>query len=365
MTSRGRGPLKYILFFFFLVSCAATREISPPYKPGVEALVQQLTDQPFSVHILENSRYLVRIDMRSHWIELNAQWADALMRKDPRVLRALLAHEIAHDKLGHRYVPADDRHALQALEFEADEEALRILHARGFSPWDYVRAMKLFKEIEDKNPSSFREQYYSSHPYAGERLEKIEAMIVTLGLSPKIPNGRTEKPEWKVGYVWKYNWKGPKGSGTLTREIIREDNCADVPSWIVKVGRNELCYTKDLLGELAVMSGGKLITKRTPPRSFVSWPLEVGKEWRDTYLLENAQEKSSRRLAIRRVASNIEEITTPAGKFAVFKIDSYNQSGGGLVTEYWYSPAVKWFVKLRETLSAGMREEELISFNVS
>ena len=113
MTSRGRGPLKYILFFFFLVSCAATREISPPYKPGVEALVQQLTDQPFSVHILENSRYLVRIDMRSHWIELNAQWADALMRKDPSVLRALLAHEIAHDKLGHRYVPADDAYQLQ------------------------------------------------------------------------------------------------------------------------------------------------------------------------------------------------------------------------------------------------------------
>ena len=85
----------------------------------------------------------------------------------------------------------------------------------------------------------------------------------------------------------------------------------------------------------------------------------------DRHALENAQEKSSCRLAIRRVASNIEEITTPAGKFAVFKIDSYNQSGGGLVTEYWYSPAVKWFVKLRETLSAGMREEELISFNVS
>ena len=366
MTSRGRKPLKYCLFFFFLVSCAVSREISPPYKPGVEVLVQQLTDQPYSVHILDNSRYLVRVNMHSRWIELNAQWADALMRKDPNLLRAILAHEIAHDKLGHRYALADDRHALQALELEADEEALRILHARGFSPWDYVRAMKMLKEIEDKNPSSSREQYYSSHPYAGERLEKIEAMIITLGLSPKIPNGGTEKPEWKVGYVWKYNWKGPKGSGTLTREIIREDYCAEVRSWIVKIGKNEFCYTKDLLGELAVMTDGKLITKRTPPRSFVSWPLEVGKEWRDTYLLENAQEKSSRRLVIRRVVSDIEEITIPAGKFAAFKIDSYDQSGGGgLVTEYWYSPEVKWLVKLRDTLSAGIREEELISFNVS
>jgi len=364
MRSHGRRPVNYLLLLLVLASCVATREISPPYKPRVEILVQQLTEQPYSVHIVENLRYVARVDMRTHWIEVNAQWADLLISKDPNLLRAILAHEIAHDKLGHRYVPADDRHALQALELEADKEALKILHARGYNPWDYVRALKMFQQIEDRNPSGFREQYYSTHPYAGERLEKVENMIVALGFGSKIPNGRAEKPEWKVGYAWKYNWKGPKGGGTVTREIIKEDTCENVQSWVVKVGRNEQCYTKDALAESAVMSQGKLITKRTPPRRFVSWPLEVGREWRDVYELDDQQEKSSRKLAFRRVVSKIEEVTTPTGNFATFKIESYNQPDGRLLTEHWYSPAVKWFVKIKETLRDGVREEELASFNV-
>src|SRR5712692_7443183 len=112
------------------------------------------------------------------------------------------------------------------------------------------------------------------------------------------------------------------------------------------------------------MSQGKLITKRTPPRRFVSWHLEVGREWRDVYELDDQQEKSSRKLAFRRVVSKIEEVTTPTGNFETFKIESYNQPDGRLLTEHWYSPAVKWFVKIKETLRDGVREEELASFNV-
>ena len=193
MRSRGSWPLKYLSLLFFLAACVATREISPPYKPRVEALVRQLTDRPYSVHIVENLAYLARVDMRTQDIEINSQWADVLMGKDPNILRAILAHEIAHDKLGHRYVPADDRHALQQVELEADQEAVKTLHGRGYNPRDYLRAMKMLQEIEDKNPSGSREQYYSTHPYAGERLEKIERMIGALGPGPKFPGGKSEE----------------------------------------------------------------------------------------------------------------------------------------------------------------------------
>ena len=196
MRSRGSWPLKYLSLLFFLAACVATREISPPYKPRVEALVRQLTDRPYSVHIVENLPFIARVDLRTQYIQLNAQWADVLMSKDPNVLRAILAHEIAHDKLGHRYVPADDRHALQQIETEADQEAVRMLHARGYDPRDYLRAMKMFKEIEDKNPRGSREQFYSTHPYAGERLEKIQIMIQALGPVPRNPGGKNEgKPQ--------------------------------------------------------------------------------------------------------------------------------------------------------------------------
>lgn len=362
MRSCGRRPLKFLLLPFLFASCVATREISPPYKPRVEALVRQLSEQPYSVHIVENLRVLARVDMRSRRIELHARFADVLMSKDPNMLRAILAHEIAHDKLSHHHRLAESRHEIQVLEIEADEEAVKILHVGGYDTRDYLRALKMIKEIEDKNPSSFREQYYSSHPYAGERLERVEHMIATLGFGPKNIGERAEKPEWKVGYEWKYNWKSPVGSGTVTREIIREEAFEGVQSWVVRVGRNEQYYTKDVLGEMAIMSRGKLITKRTPPRRFVSWPLEVGREWKDIYLLDSPEEKSSRKLNIRRVVSKIEVVSTAAGTFEAFKIESYNQSDGRLLTEHWYSSVAKWFVKLKETLRDGAREDELTSF---
>jgi len=60
----------------------------------------------------------------------------------------------------------------------------------------------------------------------------------------------------------------------------------------------------------------------------------------------------------------MEEVTSPAGTFGGFKIESYNQSNGRLLAEYWYSPTVKWLVKIKETLRDGVREEELVSFTV-
>lgn len=169
------------LLFLFLVSCAFyPGEISPPYKSRVEALLKQLTDDPYSIHIVENHYTIAQIDLRTRWILLDAKSAEFFLRENPNILRVLLAHEIAHDKLGHRYASVPDKRAIQELEFEADEEALNLLHKRGHNLWDYWRAMRVLKEIEDKNPSGFYEQFYSSHPYSGERLEKIEKKIATL-----------------------------------------------------------------------------------------------------------------------------------------------------------------------------------------
>ena len=83
---------------------------------------------------------------------------------------------------GHKYsgVGPDDAQGIQDLESEADQETVNILKNKGFDPWDYWRLMKMLKAIADKNPRGFYEQYYSKHPYAGERLEKIEKMITSL-----------------------------------------------------------------------------------------------------------------------------------------------------------------------------------------
>ncbi|MBI4488828.1 MAG: hypothetical protein HY694_07050 [Deltaproteobacteria bacterium] len=178
------------------------------------------------------------------------------------------------------------------------------------------------------------------------------------------PALKAEKPEWKVGYEWTYAWKRPGRSGTYTNEVIREDLFEGVPSYVVRSGKNENYYARNVLGIFARMSGGKLIFKRDKPRQNLSWPLEVGKEWRNSYLRENIQEKSSQTFDYRMVVAKIEEVKVPAGTFEAFKVEVYVYHSGNLFAEYWYSPKVKWLVKERESLQDGLRETELMSFKV-
>ncbi len=175
---------------------------------------------------------------------------------------------------------------------------------------------------------------------------------------------RAEKPEWKVGYEWTYAWKQSGRSGTYTSEIVREDLFEGIPSYVVRSGKNENYYAKDVLGSIARMSGGRLVFKRSKPRQNLSWPLEVGKEWRNSYLRENIQEKSSQTFDYRMVVAKIEEVKVPAGAFEAFKVEVYISYSGSLFAEYWYSPKVRRAIKEREYLQDGLREEDLISYKV-
>ncbi len=175
---------------------------------------------------------------------------------------------------------------------------------------------------------------------------------------------KAEKPQWDIGYRWRYMSKGPGNSATLTREVIREDSFRDIPSYVIKVGANENFYTKDVLGFVATMSRGKVVVQRTSPYQPLAWPVEVGKEWRNSFTLENLELKSSQMFDNLMVIANIEAVKVPAGTFEAFRIEVYGFQNGLLTAEYWYSPEVKWFVKQRIYLSEGVREEELISYKM-
>ena len=175
---------------------------------------------------------------------------------------------------------------------------------------------------------------------------------------------RAEKPEWQVGYEWRYAWTGPKGSGTFTQEIVREDIYDAVPIWVIKILRNENFYAKSSLGLLATLSGGKPISKRSAPHDILSWPLESGKEWNTTYILERPEEKSSQKFDLRMMVTGVEEVKVPAGTFEAFKSEVYSNFNGKLLSEHWYSPKVRWFIRSKTYLMDGVREEDLISYNI-
>jgi hypothetical protein len=181
------------------------------------------------------------------------------------------------------------------------------------------------------------------------------------------PAVKADRPEWKVGYEWQYSWKDHSGNGTLAKEIIREEPFAGVPSFVLKRGQSEDFYTKDVLGLLGTMSGGRITVKRTAPFQTLSWPLEVGKEWTNSYIVERLGEissESSESFELRLVVTKLEPVKVSAGTFNAFKIEIYNARTGTLLNDYWYAPEVKWFVKSRVYNREGVREEELQSFKV-
>ena len=112
------------------------------------------------------------------------------------------------------------------------------------------------------------------------------------------------------------------------------------------------------------MAGGKVTLRRDAPYQPLSWPLEVGKEWKNSFTLEKLEEKSSQRYDNRIVVSKVEAVQVPAGTYEAFKIEVYGVYTGNLLSEYWYSPQVKWFVRTRAYEQNGVREEELLSYKI-
>ena len=234
--------------------------------------------------------------------------------------------------------------------------------------------MKVREVREDDKVKSYFFQKYAGSPWSarefasvGPRLTSSEQATPTKepsrDLKPQSQGVvKAEKPEWKVGYEWRYAWKQPGTSGTLTRYIVREEAFEGVPAYVMRVGKNEYFLSKNALGDLAGMLGGKVTYKRMPADQDLSWPFELGKEWRQSFLRENLQEKSSQSYDYRRVVAGVEEIQVPAGTFQAFKIETYEVYSGNLLWESWYSPVTKWFIKLRTYRQDGVREEELVSY---
>jgi hypothetical protein len=176
------------------------------------------------------------------------------------------------------------------------------------------------------------------------------------------PGFESHKPDWKIGYEWKYAWKGPGTSGTITAEIVRDEPFEGVPSYVLKQAKEEYYYVKDVLGPVATLSGGRVTYKRDAPYQIYSWPMTVGKEWKSSYTGENILEKSSQKYDYRLKVAGLEEVKVPAGIFEAFKIEVYGAYSGSLLDERWYSPQVKHYVKLKRYQRDGIREWDLMSY---
>jgi hypothetical protein len=227
--------------------------------------------------------------------------------------------------------------------------------------------------IEKKGVAGMREYFRSENFSASfglswgdfeREMEGVVKDLVARNTAKKSGLKAEPRPEWKSGYQWQYAVKGLGARGRSTNEVVREEIFDGVPAYILRLGANDYIHTKDTLALSATLSGGKTITKNSPPLLWLSWPLAASKEWRNTSVVENLEQKSSQRMDVETVVAGVEEILVPAGRFEAYRIETYNFHTGELMFEQWYAPRVKWVVKSKDYRQEGVIEQELQSFKI-
>ena len=193
----------------------------------------------------------------------------------------------------------------------------------------------------------------------------FDRYISETGVQKMVPF-KTNKPDWKIGYTWLYARKVPGKTIQLQREVGKESLYRNEACFVVKEGGQEILVTKGTLSQVQNMQDGKVIWRADKPNLVMNWPLEQGKKWRNIYKFEDFQRGTSGVSDRLMVVPKVETIRVSAGVFDTAKVEAYDSETGRLVAEYWYSPEVKWMVKVRwyDVSVDGFREDELVSFKV-
>jgi hypothetical protein len=200
---------------------------------------------------------------------------------------------------------------------------------------------------------------------AAARLLTLLPLVALLAGCESTGTSRTiqqaERPRWNAGESWTYRGTGRDGAYTITRRVAREGIFEGYEAYEVEAGDSRYWYTKQL-GYLARVTGDRTVRRAMPPEDW-QWPLQVGRSWSATvtWLDGAAQDRSFVLTGVWTVEA-FEEIKTPAGTFKAFKV-SRREIESGASQEFWYSSAVKGWVKVRGTdTAAGTYEEELTAY---
>lgn len=234
--------------------------------------------------------------------------------------------------------------------------------------WTYRLAFLAVDKLMEQKGIDGTIAYIKSHDFKGSfglsSKEFEESFTRSLAEPGSSTAGglKSERPEWKIGDRWRYAVREPGRRAVLAREVTGEEPFEGMPVYVMRVGQSESLYSREVLGVVATRAKGKLTIKRTVPYQLLSWPMGVKREWRVSFNQENVQQKSSQTFDNVVAVPRVEEVKTPAGTFAAFKIEVFGFQNGGLSEEYWYAPEVRWFVKTRIYLANGVREEELMNF---
>jgi hypothetical protein len=199
-----------------------------------------------------------------------------------------------------------------------------------------------------------------------ELQRELEQSVGALAAAQRPPGDgrRARVPEWKTGYRWHYQISAPGIRRTVVNQVVREELFEKSPSYVLAIGKNEYPHARNNLAVLAALSGGKTIGRNEPPSQPLVWPLETGMQWRNSYVVEDPLRKRAERIDTEVAVAALEEVRVPAGTFQSFRLETYDAQTGELISEQWYAPRARWFVKAKIYRDEGTLEQELLSFRI-
>src|SRR5260370_911291 len=167
-------------------------------------------------------------------------------------------------------------------------------------------------------------------------------------------------------YTWAM-WENCKQTLILSSGLTvnRVEPADGVEHYVVKAGTGELFYRVSDLASSFERVDGVVVTRNTPPRLSYVWPLTVGKVWDQDFRNERPVERQTTARNSTWTVAAEETVTVPAGTFRTLKITWRNRNTRAFLCALWYAPEVKQWVKIREVLSNGIRERELVSFKLT
>jgi hypothetical protein len=171
-------------------------------------------------------------------------------------------------------------------------------------------------------------------------------------------------PVWQVGDEWQYAFKSPSGSWIYAWSVDRIETLDGVAHYVIKEDTREIAYRVSDLATSLERANGVVTDHYTPSHPSYPWPLSAGMSWEESYRQERPADGRTWEMARVYTVEGEETVTVPAGTFRSLKITWRNKNSRTVMQELWYAPDVKQSVKIREVLSNGIRERELIAFRL-
>jgi hypothetical protein len=175
----------------------------------------------------------------------------------------------------------------------------------------------------------------------------------------KKPEEETEvpRPEWRVGDRWAFNRTSLAGVSTVvTRQVV----AATAEGYTLRVlgvaSEATRLWTRDF--HLAQETfGGGATARYEPPAAFFTWPLKPATTWSQEFQYTDGR-NDGRYANTWKVGETIEPIDTVAGRFYTLRVE--RSSGPQRLETYWYSPRIRFWVRLEDSLRGYV--EELVEY---